>query len=45
MSKQLARLREEGMVDFERSGRSIIYSLSDKRTMRIIKVLYDEFCT
>ena len=45
VSKQLARLREEEMVDFERSGRSIIYSLSNERTKRIIKVLYDEFCT
>ncbi|MCB1459724.1 MAG: winged helix-turn-helix transcriptional regulator [Nitratireductor sp.] len=44
VSKQLARLRDEGLVDFERAGRSILYSLSDARTHRIIKVLYEEFC-
>lgn len=44
VSKQLARLREDGLVDFERSGRSIVYSLADDRTRRIIKALYAEFC-
>jgi len=45
VSKQLARLREDGLVDFQRSGRSIVYSLADERIRRIIKALYAEFCT
>lgn len=44
VSKQLARLREEGLVAYERSGRSIIYSLADDRIRRVVKTLYDEFC-
>ena len=44
VSKQLARLREDGLVDCRREGRSIVYSLADERTRRIIRALYDEFC-
>ena len=44
VSKQLARLREDGLVDCRRSGRSIVYSLADDRTRRVIKALYAEFC-
>lgn len=45
VSKQLARLREDGLVDCRREGRSMVYSLADERTRRIIRALYDEFCT
>lgn len=44
VSKQLARLREDGLVDYRREGRSIVYSLADDKTRRIIRVLYEEFC-
>ncbi len=44
VSKQLARLREDELVDCRRDGRTITYSLSDERTRRIIRALYDEFC-
>jgi DNA-binding transcriptional ArsR family regulator len=44
VSKQLARLREDGLVDCHRKGRSIVYSLADDSTRRIIRALYEEFC-
>lgn len=44
VSKQLARLREEEMVNCTREGRSMIYSLKDERVRRIVRALYDEFC-
>jgi DNA-binding transcriptional ArsR family regulator len=44
VSKQLARLREDELVDCRRDGRTITYSLRDERTRRIIRALYDEFC-
>ncbi len=44
VSKQLARLREDGLVDCRREGRSMVYSLADERTRRIIRALYEEFC-
>ena len=44
VSKQLARLREDDLVDCRRDGRTITYSLKDETTRRIIRALYDEFC-
>jgi len=44
VSKQLARLRDDGLVNARREGRSVIYSLADTRTQRIVGTLYDEFC-
>lgn len=44
VSQQLARLRAEGLVEAERDGRSIRYSIADERASRIVKVLYDNFC-
>lgn len=44
VSKQLARLREDNLVDFRRDGRSITYSLKGDRTRRVISTLYEEFC-
>lgn len=44
VSQQLARLRLEGMVASRREGKTIIYSLSDERTRRMLEVVYDMFC-
>lgn len=44
VSKQLARLREEGLVSATRDGRSIVYALADERARRVLQVLYEEFC-
>lgn len=44
VSKQLARLREDDLVDCTRDGRSITYSLKEDKARRIISVLYEEFC-
>lgn len=45
VSKQLTRLRDEGLVRSQRDGRSIIYELADKRTLDIVKAVYAEFCS
>lgn len=44
VSKQLARLRQEGLVSAQRQGRSIIYTLSDERARTIVETLYKLFC-
>jgi ArsR family transcriptional regulator len=44
VSGQLARLRSEGMVQAERDGRTIHYSLADTRVVPIIESLYEVFC-
>lgn len=44
VSGQLAKLRQEGLVAADRSGRSIHYSLSDPRVQPILETLYEVFC-
>ena len=44
VSQMLARLREEGLVQTRREGKTIYYSLADDSTRRVIELLYDIFC-
>ena len=44
VSKQLARLRDEKLVNTTRKGRSIYYSLADEKARRVVGTLYDLFC-
>ena len=45
VSKQLARLRADGLVTTRRDGRSITYSVKDDSTVRVVRLLHTEFCT
>ena len=45
VSKQLARLRADGLVTTRRDGRNVIYSVTEARTVRLVKLLHAEFCT
>ena len=44
VSQQLSRLRTEGLVAPRREGKVIYYSLTDRRAIRILDVVYDLFC-
>jgi len=44
VSQQLARLRMEGLVEAERDGRSIRYSIADEKAKQVVHLLYDLFC-
>ncbi len=44
VSQQLARLRMENYVVSRRDGRTIYYSLADKRVKTVIDALYGAFC-
>lgn len=44
VSQQLARLRQEGLVQAHRSGKSIRYRLADPRAARLVGEIYDIFC-
>ncbi|WP_050773027.1 ArsR/SmtB family transcription factor [Roseobacter sp. SK209-2-6] len=44
VSQMLARLREEGLVQTRREGKTIFYSLDDPNTREVITVLYRLFC-
>jgi DNA-binding transcriptional ArsR family regulator len=45
VSQQLARLRLDGLVTTRRDGKTIYYSLADRSTLKLVKVLYDMFCS
>ena len=45
LSQQLARLREDDLVDTRRDGKQIYYSLSNEKVRRTIALLDDMFCS
>lgn len=44
VSQQLARLREDGLVQCRAHGKSRLYSIADQRAARVVKLLYGMFC-
>jgi ArsR family transcriptional regulator len=44
VSQQLARLRIEGIVSFRREGKAIYYTINDQTVLKLISLLYEEFC-
>jgi len=44
LSQQLARLREQGIVQTRRESQSIFYSLAKGPANRIIQLLHDIYC-
>lgn len=44
VSQMLARLRDEGLVQTRREGKTIFYSLKDQNTQELIALLYRQFC-
>jgi ArsR family transcriptional regulator len=44
VSQQLARLRLEGMVEAERDGKHLRYSLLDPRVIKLVGTLHEIFC-
>jgi len=45
VSQQLARLRLEGLVETERSGKTIMYRLADERAREVVDLVYKLFCS
>ena len=43
MSQHLARLREEGIVDFRRDHRTLFYRLSDPLVLEMMQLLHAHF--
>lgn len=44
VSQQLARLREDGLVQCRAHGKSRLYSIADPRAARVVELLYGMFC-
>ncbi len=45
LSQQLARLREDNLVETRREGKQIYYTLSNDKVRRTIALLDDMFCS
>ncbi|MDE0765532.1 MAG: metalloregulator ArsR/SmtB family transcription factor, partial [Amylibacter sp.] len=43
VSQQLARLRFEDLVGSRREGKAIYYSIKDKKVLKILFLLHEEF--
>ena len=44
VSQQLGRLRLQGLVTPRREGKTIYYNLSDDRSRKVIRLVYELFC-
>lgn len=44
LSQQLGVLREERLVSTRREGKQIFYSIASKEALKVIQVLYEQFC-
>lgn len=45
VSQQLARLRNEGLVQARRDGKTIFYSIADARAARVMSLMYELYCS
>jgi ArsR family transcriptional regulator len=44
LSQHLARLREEGLVTFDRAGQTLFYRIADPRVEALLGTLYQLYC-
>ncbi|HRO67059.1 MAG TPA: metalloregulator ArsR/SmtB family transcription factor [Pseudobdellovibrionaceae bacterium] len=44
ISHFLMRMKLEGLVKAEREGRFVLYSVADKRLIRLMRVIQSEYC-
>lgn len=44
-SQHLAKMRDEGLINFRRVAQNLHYRIADPKAKRLIKVLKDLYCT
>jgi ArsR family transcriptional regulator len=44
LSQHLARLRDEGLVTFDRAGQTLFYRIADRRVEALLGTLYQLYC-
>ena len=44
VSQHLTRLKEEGIVSFERHGKTMVYAIADEDALDIFAVLHRKYC-
>ena len=45
LSQHLAKLRADGLVAFDRDGRTLHYRIADERVLRLMETLHSLYCT
>lgn len=44
VSQHLKKLRDEGIVDYQRDHRTLTYFISDKDAQKVLAILHKRFC-
>lgn len=44
LSQHLARLREQGIVDFRKESTTVYYRLADEKAKTVLETLYELYC-
>lgn len=44
LSQHLARLREQGIVDFRKESTTVYYRLADPKAAKVLETLYELYC-
>ena len=44
LSQHLARLREDGIVNFRREAQTLFYHIADGKAARLLAVLHEIYC-
>ena len=44
LSQHLARLREQGIVDFRKESTTVYYRLADPKAAKVLETLHELFC-
>jgi len=44
LSQHLSALKAHGVLDFEKIGQQVIYSIAEERVVKVIEVLYEHYC-
>ncbi|WP_241972335.1 ArsR/SmtB family transcription factor [Aliidiomarina soli] len=44
LSQHLARLREQGIVEFRKESTTVYYHLADAKAQKVLETLYELFC-
>jgi ArsR family transcriptional regulator, virulence genes transcriptional regulator len=45
LSQHLAKLRAEGLVSTRRDAQTIYYSVADPKVLRLVRLLYELYCS
>lgn len=45
LSQHLARLRNQGIVEYRKEGTTVLYRVADEKALRVLETLYGLYCS